>query len=139
MSLWRRRASEMLPARQTPIAGADNPYALWIELRDALNNLYQREPLDDGQISRIYDYAKWCLWQPCNDDLRTAVVVCFYEHLPTDGLIRADVARWLSVKEFAALRAVFGYHLSADEVAAFEAEFRARKAERPGRAGGHKR
>lgn len=139
MSLWRRRASEMLPESQTLIAEADNPYDLWSELRSGLNTLYQREPLDDRQISRIYGYAKWCLWQPRNDDLRTAVVVCFYEHLPTDWLIRADVARWLSADEFAGLRAVFSYHLSADEVAAFEAEFLAQKAERPGRAGGHKR
>lgn len=132
MSLWRRMAIEKLPELQKQIAEAENAYGVWSELRLELNSIYQREPLDDSLISRIYGYAAWCLWQPRNDDLRTAVVVCFYEHLPTDWPIRSDVARWLSVEEFMALRHAFTYHLSEAEVTAFQQEFVARKADLEG-------
>lgn len=129
MSLWRRMAIQELPELQKQIAGAENAYGAWIELRLQLNSIYEREPLDDSLISRIYGYAAWCLRQPRNDDLRTAVVVCFYEHLPTDRSIRGDVARWLSVEEFMAVRPAFTYHLNEAEVAAFQQEFIAQKAE----------
>jgi len=132
MSLWRRIAIEKLPELQSKITSADNPYGMWIELRSELNSIYGREPIDDSLIARIYGYAAWCMWQPRNNDLRTAVAVCFYEDLPTDLPIRKDVARWLSVDEFTALRHAFTYHLGEAEVIAFQQEFIARKAELEG-------
>ena len=123
MSLWRRLAIEKLPEFHTPIAQADNAYGVWIDLRFALNRIYEREPVDEALIARIYEYARWCWQQSRNDDLATAVIVCFYEHLPTDPPIRKDVARWLSAEDFEALRPAFGYHLSEAEVEEFAGEF----------------
>ncbi len=127
MSLWRRIAIERLPELQCKIADADNAFDLWIELYNELNRIYQHEPDNESLIGRIYKYAAWCWNQSRNDYLRTAVIVCFYEVLPTDKVIRKDVARWLSVEEFAALRPVFGYYLSKKAVDEFAHEFSDRK------------
>lgn len=123
MSLWRRLAIEKLPELHKQIAQADNAYGVWIALRDELNCIYEREPVDAALIARIYEYASWCWLKSGNEDLATAVLVCFYEHLPTDPPIRKDVARWLSVEDFEALHPTFGYHLSEAEVEEFAGEF----------------
>ncbi len=127
MSLWRRTAIERLPSLQKEIAAADNPYGVWIELRDEMNRAYGREPVDDDLIAAIYGYGSWCLTGARNADLATAAIVCFYEHLPTDTPIRADVGRWLSVDDFSGMKNVFGYHLNEREVDDFAQEFLAQK------------
>lgn len=127
MSLWRRTAIERFHSLQKEIAAADNPYGVWIELRYQMNRAYEREPVDDGSIAAIYGYGSWCLTGTRNAELATAAIVCFYEHLPTDPLIRADVGRWLSVDDFNGLKNVFGYHLNEREVDDFALEFLAQK------------
>lgn len=123
MSEWRRVAIEKLPELQNIISVAENPHSLWIELWLQMEDVYAQETLNDSLVERLYAYASWCLWQPHNDLLRTAVVTCFYEHLPTHPRIRKDVARWLSEDEFTSLRPAFGYHLSKREVKDFAQEF----------------
>lgn len=127
MSAWRRIAIEKLPELQKEISTADGAYGVWIELRFELERIYAREIVDDSLIARIYQYANWCLCQPHDDNLRTAVVVCFYEHLPMSPKVRQDVGRWLSEEDFRALRPAFCYHLSESEVEDFAREFIAQK------------
>ncbi len=127
MSAWRRIAIEMMPALQKTIAAVDNPYGLWIELRFEMNRVYEREPVDDALLASIYGYGSWCLAEAHNAALATAALVCFYEHLPTDPPIRADVGRWLSAEDFNGLRNIFGYHLNEKDVDDFFQEFLAQK------------
>ncbi len=127
MSAWRRIAIEKLPELQKEISMAGGAFGVWIQLHLELENIYGRETVDDSLIARIYEYASWCLCQPHDDNLRSAVVVCFYEHLPLAHKVRQDVARWLSEEEFTTLRFAFCYHLSASEVEDFACEFRAQQ------------
>ena len=127
MSAWRRIAIERLPSLQKEIASADNIHVLWVELRSAMNRVYAQEPIDDAVIAAIYGYGSWCLTQARNDGIATAALFGFYEHLPTDPLIRVDVGRWLSVADFDGLRNIFAYHLTPREVNEFAQEFLAQK------------
>jgi hypothetical protein len=127
VSLWRRTAIERMPALRQDLATAENPYSLWIELRGEMNAAYKREPIDDALIAAIYGYGGWCLAEAHNADLATAALVCFYEHLPTDPLLRADVGRWLSLDDFNGLRSIFAYHLSEKELNKFTQEYLAQK------------
>lgn len=126
MSRWRRIALEKLPELRKQIE-TGGIYDVWIRLRDELNTLYERTPPDDSLIRRMYEYALWCVVEARNADIASAVIVCFYEHLPTDPPIRRDVARWLSNEDFDMLRPFFGYHLSPEEVEEFAREFRRQK------------
>jgi hypothetical protein len=120
MSAWRRQALEQLPECRRIIESVDNPMALWIELRGACDDAYQKQTED--LIRRFYDFARWC-WQSPSADVRTAVACAFYEHLPTTSVLRRDMPRRFGRAAFHELREVFCYHLSPDEAAAFEQEF----------------
>ena len=85
MARWRVAAIECLPDFGTLVASAENIYSLWNELRLKFDAAY-RPPRNDEQIGRIYSYADWCRQAPRSDDPAhdpsTAVMVCFYEHIP---------------------------------------------------------
>ena len=127
MSEWRRIASEKLPGLQKLISNANSPIALWNQLSFELTRAYEQKPIDEKRVAAIYDYAYWCLTHPRNDDLNSAVCVCFYEDLPTHPLVRRDLARWLSSEDFDGLQSIFAYHLDKKEQEAFVREFRERK------------
>jgi len=120
MSVWRREALEQLPECRRVIEAADNPMALWIELRGACDDAYAKQ--DEDLIRRFYAFARTC-WQSPSADVRTAVACAFYEHLPTTPVLRRDMPRRFGRAAFNELRQVFCYHLSPDEAAAFEREF----------------
>jgi hypothetical protein len=120
MSAWRREALQKLPECRRIIEAADNPMALWIELRGACDDAYAKQ--DEDLIRRFYDFARWC-WRSRIDDVVNAVACAFYEHLPTTPVLRRDMPRRFGRAAFKELRDIFCYHLSSDEAAAFEQEF----------------
>jgi hypothetical protein len=120
MSAWRREALQKLPECRQIIEAAENPMALWIELRGACDDAYQKNAED--LIRRFYDYARWC-WQSRISDVVNAVACAFYEHLPLEPVTRRDMPRRFGRAAFRELREVFCYHMSPDEAAAFEQEF----------------
>jgi hypothetical protein len=126
MSAWRRIAIERMPTLRQKISAARNPFELWIELRYVLHTIYERDIVEDKLVAAIYDYASWCLAEG-DGDIPTATLVCFYEDIPTDPLICADVGRWLTEQDFDDLRSFFGYHLSETELDAFHQEFLAQR------------
>lgn len=79
---------------------------------DQLQQAYLRK--DEGIISRIYAYAKWCADAPrgkdASDDLFTIVAVSFFEHLPEHELIRRDLGHRLPKKEIEGMKEIFLYH-----------------------------
>lgn len=138
MSLWRRTAIEKFPQLHRAIADAESAGWVWFELRHALQDAYRRMPRDEQFVADVYDYAHWCLCHR-NIDIRTAVVLWFYEDLATDDLLRPDMARWLSQEDFDLLEFAWRYVLTDENLKAFKQEFAARKAQSQGIASRHQR
>ena len=93
----------------------------WIDIEFACEDAYRDQNAEF--IDRVFAYARWCL-NSRSIDTRTAVALCFYEHLPEDPRARADMPNRLSLSEFEKLRDLFQYQLK-DDFPAFEKEFRA--------------
>lgn len=120
MSRWRGEALKKLPHLQKVIAEADSVMLLWIELICAFERAYHCDPPDEKTIAAIYSYADWCLRAPrrpdAGHDPSSAVIVCFYEDIPTIRPARDDMPRWFTYAEVANNRPVFGYMLEEDEL-----------------------
>jgi hypothetical protein len=99
---------------------AENPMGLWIELLGACQEAYAKG--DEDLIGRFFEFARWC-WKSPSNEVRSAVVCAFYEHLPTRPAMRKDMPRRFGRAAFSELREVFGYHLSPEEGVVFEREF----------------
>jgi hypothetical protein len=133
MSRWRRYAIEKFPHLHRTIADAEGANWVWFELRWALEKTYAQDPLEEKFVGDIYDYASWCLHHR-SIEIRTAVVLNFYEALPENPLLRPDLARWISQDDFDLLEFTWHYVLKDNKtVAAFQQEFAVRKAEFEGR------
>jgi hypothetical protein len=50
------------------------------------------------------------------------VACAFYEHLPLEPSVRAQIAKWMSVELFEVLKEVFRYHLQ-EQLGEFVREF----------------
>ena len=93
--------------------------AFWIEARLAFQRAYERKPLDESLISRIYSYADWCAnarrGPDAGHDPSTAIVVSFFEDIPTIPAAREDMPRWFTYAEVAENRPIFSYHIGEEE------------------------
>lgn len=138
MSLWRRTAIERFPQLHRAIADAEDAGWVWYEISHALEDVYRRTLLDEKFVATVYEYASWCLHHR-SLEVRTAVVLWFYEGLPGNTLIRPDMARWLSEDDFDLLEFAWAYVLSDENRKSFQQEFAARKAEFQGIATRHQR
>ena len=127
MSKWRRLALEQMPSLHRVVSEADNPMAMWIELRLSLDHAYEEQPKDEAVIQQIYGYAHWSFFASGNADLATAVACAFYEHLPFEEATRQDLPKRFTVAEFEALRGVFVYHLGEKGLRQLADEFRQAK------------
>jgi hypothetical protein len=111
----------MFPELVLRFEGADTPYLLWFELRDAFEQAYEQKPRNESLIKRIYQFSDWCCDQlrkeTAKDDLLTCVAVCFYEHIPQHSLAREDMPRWWKAEDLAGELSIFQYHLSSEEFA----------------------
>ncbi|MBV9849013.1 MAG: hypothetical protein JO250_04915 [Armatimonadetes bacterium] len=136
MSLWRRTAIERFPQLHRAIADAESAGWVWYVLRHALEDAYRQKPLDEKLVADVYEYASWCLHHR-SMEVRTAVVLWFYEGLCVDDLLRPDMARWMSQSDFDLLAFAWTYVLTGENLRAFQQEFAARKAEVEGVASRH--
>jgi hypothetical protein len=118
LAAWRQKADEMIPEQGKWARAADTPYLLWTELRTMLEQAYD-SPHNESLIKRIYEFADWCDHQPrgrrADDDLLTAVAVCFYEHLPEHPAARADMPRWFTRQEVLNMKELLCYHNSEED------------------------
>ena len=139
MSQWRRIAIERFPSLHRDIADAESIGSLWSELSRRLEAAYRLPTLDERFVADVYDYAHWCLCHR-SIDVRTAVVLNFYEDLADTIVLRRDVARWLSQEDFDLLEFAWRYVLKDEAtVAAFRREFVARKADLQAQASRHRK
>lgn len=104
MDRWREKADEMFPELASRFDAGGSPYSLWLELRGAFEEAYDKTPPDESLITRIYRYSVWCCDQPrretAEDDLLTCVSVSFYEHIPLHPKARQDMPRWWQSQDF---------------------------------------
>lgn len=107
MSAWRREGIERLPEFRSLIEQASSPMSLWIDLWLAFEDAFSKG--NSERLSKILGYARSC-WSSPGDDVVTAVMCGFFEHLPRRAAIRQAMPTLISSTEFTALREVFRYH-----------------------------
>ncbi len=137
MENWRAKALEKFPELQEMIEEKSGIIALWIELYNLLEAAYEKEPVSDQLIGKIYDYAAWCFNQPQDpdtgiEDPSSAAAVGLIENIPLNKHISEDLYRWFSVEAFDGFENLFRYHLSDEEYRKFSEEFRRKRREFPG-------
>lgn len=100
MSLWRREAIERFPELHREIADCGGVYGdLWHLLRHSLLlPAYETEPPNLETAARVFDYAAWS-WVHHNPRVRMAVADNFYDYLGDHPTTRAEMPRWLSLKQ----------------------------------------
>jgi hypothetical protein len=114
MSLWRREAIERFPEMHREIADADRVGWVWFELWYGLfKPAYEKEPPDKELIARVYEYAHWCLTHR-NIDVRTAVILDFYEMIHDHSRMRRDMPCWISQEDFDMLHFAWEYSTKQD-------------------------
>ena len=116
MARWRAEALKRLPELRKSIDSANEIMVFWIEARIAFQRAYEQSPQDESLIARIYSFADWCAnarrGPDAGHDPSTAIVVAFYEDIPTIPAARDDMPRWFTFAEIAESKAIFSYHLS---------------------------
>ena len=91
---------------------------LWLRFVDA-----HREPVDEETIRGVYEFAKWTCEDSRSDDIATSTCCHFYESLPTEPLVRAQLRRFMSREDVLGFSEIFKYHLTPDEHREFMREF----------------
>lgn len=95
---------------------------LWVDLWHIFVAAH-RPPADEATIKSIYEFADWCLADSGNADISTSTICHFYEHLPTEAIVRQLLPGYMSRQDFMGMSEVFKYHLSPDEHEDFLREF----------------
>lgn len=120
MARWRAAAIERMPDLKSLVESSKTISELWVGLCDEFAIAYDK-PMNEDVIAQIYAFADWCVEAPrCDEDGRdpfSAVVVGFYESIPTLPNARDDMPRWFKYSAVKDNRLVFSY-LIGDE--AFE-------------------
>lgn len=91
----------------------DTPYMLWNELQSLWAEAWRGDPPNTNLIDRVHNYAHWCEAQPqgqtADDDLNTAVVVSFYEHIAQVPAAMRDMPNRFTWSQIEKSREVFCY------------------------------
>jgi hypothetical protein len=119
MAKWRAEALERLPELREQIESAAEIMAFWIEASLAFQRAYECQPPDESLISRVYAFADWCKTAPRlqhpGRDPSTAVMLAFYEHIPTIAAARREMPKWFTYDEVAGNKPVFAYYIGDTE------------------------
>jgi hypothetical protein len=126
MSTWRRIATEKLPQHRDLIARSESVGMLWVDLWLIFVGAH-RPPINQAEIKAVYEFATWCLTGSGNEDIASSTICHFYEHLPTEPCVRAELPKHMTKQDFLGMSEVFRYHLSASEHASLVQEFMERK------------
>jgi hypothetical protein len=119
MNEWRKNALEKIPSQRELIQSneIDSIGMLWIELDMLIENK------DFESLNEIFDYAKWCLEDSDNAEIRTVVLTHFYEHLLEKEHIRKILPNFLTKSDFINLKEVFLYHNTEEDYERHRKEF----------------
>ncbi len=125
MSQWRREAIRRFPELHREIAGGGGIYCdIWSLLRHrVLLPAYEKEPPDLETAKRVYDYAAWS-WAHRSPRVRLAVADDFYDFLGDYPKTRADMPRWLTMRQFDEQGRIWvATYMTTEYFAAFRREF----------------
>lgn len=122
MSAWRKIALEKLTRHRGLIDRSESVGMLWVDLWLIFVDAH-RPPGNEATIKNVYEFASWCVAKSGNVDIETSTICHFYEHLPTEPLVRRDVAKHMARRDFLRMSEVFKYHLSPEEHDTFVREF----------------
>ena len=124
MSQWRREALARFPELHREIRTVEGTFFLWPLLRHSLLlPAYEKEPPDLKTAKRVYDYAAWA-WAHRSPKIRLAVADEFYDFLGDYPKTRADMPRWLSLKQLDEQGRIWtATYMTEESFAAFRREF----------------
>jgi hypothetical protein len=122
MSTWRRIAIAKLPQHRKLIQESESVGMLWVDLWLRFVDAH-RPPVDDASVKSTYEFASWCLGGADNADIASSTICHFYEHLPTEPLVRRELPKHMTREDFLGLTEVFKYHLTAEEHQRFVSGF----------------
>jgi hypothetical protein len=122
MSAWRRIAIEKIPKLRELIERCESVGMLWVDLWLRFVDAH-REPVDEVTIRGVYEFTKWTCQDSRSDEIATSTCCHFYESLPTEPLVRAQLRRFMTREEILGCSEIFKYHLSQDEHREFMKEF----------------
>jgi hypothetical protein len=122
MSVWRRIAAEKIPKQRELIQRSESVGMLWVDLWFRFVDAH-REPVDEETIRGVYEFAKWTCKDSRSDEIATSTCCHFYESLPTEPLVRAQLRRFMTPEEILGFSEIFKYHLSEGEHREFMQEF----------------
>jgi plasmid stabilization system protein ParE len=115
---------------------AESPMSLWIELDLAARAAFERRPPDDELLGGVFAFARYA-HEASDGDVRTAVLVAFFENVVLSRAARDDLHRWLNQTELDRLSGAFRYNLSAVAYEEFQTAFRKRSRSQTGKPGRH--
>lgn len=129
MSLWRKKAVEMMPsfAKQINDPAVDNPMMMWIEFHCAYARATQTTPKPDEAIEQVWKYIRWCRDEYHNDEMWNAIACAFIEHLPQDKSVKEDLPNRISLKELQDFSEIFTYFNDAEVIAKYREWFAEKK------------
>jgi hypothetical protein len=122
MSAWKRIAIEKIPKQRELIERSESVGMLWVDLWLRFIDAHH-EPVDEATIRGVYEFAKWTCKDSRSDEMATSTCCHFYEHLPTEPLVRAQLRRFMTREDISGLAEIFKYHLTPDEHREFMREF----------------
>lgn len=122
MSMWRRRAIAMLPEWRREIADAQDPMDLWLHLWDQARDTQSKEGGACDVIRRLFLYADECRGAR-DPNVRTAVVVAFYEHILTEEWLVPHLPNYLSRSVFIEMQDFLPYHVDQSRFENIRREF----------------
>lgn len=111
------------PERHAILSRATSIHDLWFTLLQDLQHSYA--PVEDSGTLRdkIWEFASWCFDKRRHSEIRNAVAVSFYEHLPHHGPARRELPSRLTRPAFIELLPAFRTTLTPDEYSTFVTEF----------------
>jgi len=124
MSAWRRIALERFPERRHEIEERQSIYDLLQLLEHDLRAFYRGERNEPNLAERVFDFASWCFAPEQSWDLRNAVAVGFYEHLPNIPEGRRDISARLPFETLTELHPLFVQMLEPEAYIALMAEIK---------------
>lgn len=121
MSSWQQDALEMWPEYAEDIQEMEEPHQLWFTLWSEFITV-THETHDETFLRRVYAYALWSLDQ--SQDVFEAAILYFYEDLPNDARVKAEMHRYLSIDHFDSIVEIWRYGRSEAEYTALIDELR---------------
>jgi hypothetical protein len=122
MSIWRRKAIEVIPELKQEFEQPETSiYMVFAEILPKLVEAHQTGSVD--RIKNIHLFAKWCFRQKAKD-LWNSAGVSFYEHLGDHEETRTTMNKWVSHDVYIDIRSLLQARLSEEKLREIDQQYR---------------